>query len=235
MSVPDYTNLSRNFFTSNHNRFDLATNEGCGKYTEAFVEYARKLDSKIGHLKKNPSQTQYNGHANDAVLYPTGVFNGHEEIYHAVDIIARAEQPHPWKSEEPNNPNAKDDPEGQWSEDKVTEYHSKDWLAEPGSNPVPGPKMVPYKSYEGDTYWHDKVGKALYWDYTGKTHDDKPTSDNRAGRIGLDSMSAIWIARTIHDIKMEGLDPQQSLDKHRAEWCAGLQIPVIPIPPEVLA
>lgn len=214
--------LHRNFWDTFSIQFDLRTNEGCGKYTEAWVVYAQNHNfPKVGHLKKNPGQTQYNGHANDAFLYR----EGDPVLYRAVDIIGAAE------STDPSNP-----PRPNWGIDEPR-YKESDWLAVPNSSePIPGPKTVPYKSYEGDTYWHDKVGKTLYWDYTGKNYKDQPVgTDKRAGRVGLDSMSAIWVARTIHDIKMEGLTPEQSLDKHRSEWCSGLQIPVIPVPSEVLA
>lgn len=221
MSAPDYTNLSKSFFAEHAHKYDMAEASECGKYTEAFVKFARGVDPKIGHLKKHGG-TQYNGHAIDAVLYPVG--NG---VYHSIDIIGSAEQPHPWISEGGHNP----DPSGQWNEYEGHDYTAADWIAEPAGPPV---HTVPYKAYEGDSYWHDQVGKTLYWDYTGKTHDNKPTSNTRAGRPGLDSMSTVWTARVIHDIKMEGLTPEASLTKHRAEWCSELQIPVIPVPPEVL-
>jgi len=209
------------FFDRHSYKFDLTHNEGCGQYTEALIKHLRLSGYiKVGHLKKNPGQTQYNGHANDAFLYR----EGDPSLYRAVDIIGAAE------STDPANP-----PRKNFGIDEPR-YSEKDWMAEPNGEPVPSPDpTVPYKAYEGDAYWHDKVGKVLYWDYTGKTHDNKPTNDTRAGRVGLDSMSIVWTARTIHDIKMEGLDPQTSLDKHRAEWCAGLNIPVVPVPPEVLA
>lgn len=190
------------FFDNNARDYDLTHNEGCGKYTEALIKHLQFLGYyKVGHLKKNPGQTQWNGHANDAFLYR----EGDPELYRAVDIIGAAE------STDPNNP-----PRKNFGIDEPR-YNDEDWMAEPGgeNGDSGGVKTVPYKAYEGDAYWHDVVGKVLYSDYI------------RAGRTGLDSMSSVWTARTIHDIKMEGLTPEESVAKHRAEWCAGLGIPVV--------
>jgi hypothetical protein len=112
------------------------------------------------------------------------------------DVIANAETTYAGKGWSPDEPR----------------YSASDWSATVLSSPAP--KTVPYKAYEGDEYWHEQVGKILYADYI------------RAGRTGLDSMSSVWTARTIHDIKMEGLSPSNSVAKHRIEWCAGLGIPV---------
>jgi hypothetical protein len=181
--VPNYTNLSRSFFLSNHTRFDLSTNEGCGKYTEAFVEYARKIDPKIGHLRKNPGQTQYNGHANDAVCYPV---NNGSPIYHAIDIIGAAEQPHPWKSEGGKN----DDPTPNWNEDTETEYKSSDWLAEPNGESNSGNSNTSFKfpGYEelgGDNLARHLIGKDMELDY------------REAGQ-SMNDGSVVWVYQTLY-------------------------------------
>lgn len=217
MSVPNYTNLSKNFFHDHSSKFDLSTNEGCGKYTEAFVKSARNLDPRIGHLKKNPSQTQYNGHANDAVLYPTGVSSIDGEIYHAVDIIARAEQKKPWcdfvGQGHKNEMICNDPPEGQWNEDHDTEYHSKDWLAEPQTPEIPKPSFPGYEELGGDQTARELLGKLLALDYAGK---------NRL----MDDGTVVWIFRTLYDaiqdVIVNKAEPKKailkSIDKHRPEW-----------------
>jgi hypothetical protein len=84
-----------------------------------------------------------------------------------------------------------------------------------GTNPNP-PNTVPYRPYDGDSAWLE-VGRVLVFDYS------------RRPQL-LDDQSVVWTARTIHDCYMEKLSLQQSIDKHRIEWCAALGVPVIPIP-----
>jgi hypothetical protein len=203
--VPDYTNLSKSFFSAHSNEFDLSTNEGCGKYTEAFVKYARGVDTKVGHLKKSPGQTQYNGHANDAVLYPVG---NDANDYHAVDIIARAEQPKPWYPDSDRQP-----PEGQWSEDKNTAYKSSDWMAEPGA-PQPS-NMVPWVAYDENSF--QGLKQQLAYDYGRRPQ-------------GADFDVSVWSARVFHSTYMgpnkTPLGMSAAVHKHRPEWCAALGVPV---------
>lgn len=54
--------------------FQTAPN-GRGAFTEAAVTAMHDVDARWGHIKKNPGQNQYNGHAVDAVVYknPDGV------------------------------------------------------------------------------------------------------------------------------------------------------------------
>jgi hypothetical protein len=65
------------------NDFDLATKEGCGEFTEACCTALHDHHSSHwGHIKKNPGQNQYNGHAVDAVMLLTGVDCGIYDIIH---------------------------------------------------------------------------------------------------------------------------------------------------------
>jgi hypothetical protein len=50
-------------------RGDLSTDDGIGKWTEAAVAALHQQDPRWGHLRKNPGQSQYNGHAVNAALY----------------------------------------------------------------------------------------------------------------------------------------------------------------------
>jgi hypothetical protein len=119
------------FFDQHAHEFDLTQNDGCGFYTETLIRHLRALGYvKVGHLKKNPSQTQFNGHANDAFLYR----QGDPILYRAVDIIGSAEAKPPYT---PTNPA----PHKNFGIDEPR-YQDSDWMAEPNSSPQPGPKMV---------------------------------------------------------------------------------------------
>lgn len=67
--------------------FDLATKEGCGLFTEACCDALHHSDAMWGHIKKNPGQNQWNGHAVDALMLLAGDACG---IY---DIIFDCESP----------------------------------------------------------------------------------------------------------------------------------------------
>jgi hypothetical protein len=86
-SVGNYLSVVQSVFT-NGVTWDLSTKEGCGKFTEAVVN---ALPSEWGHIVKTGGQTQYAGHAIDAVMYksPTALNNG--KYFQVVDIIASAE------------------------------------------------------------------------------------------------------------------------------------------------
>lgn len=94
MAIPaDLEQLCRDFWDDNNSKYDLSHAEGCGKYTEAFVQHAKNngFDS-CENLKKNPGQTQWNGHAVDAFLWAEP-FSETNSLYQACDIIAAAESP----------------------------------------------------------------------------------------------------------------------------------------------
>ena len=48
---------------------DLSSNEAQHKFTDDVVCALNKVNPRWGHLRKNPSQTQLHGHAEDAALY----------------------------------------------------------------------------------------------------------------------------------------------------------------------
>jgi hypothetical protein len=59
----------------NSGSFNLATASGCGLFMEAGCkELHEKMHPAWGHIKKNPGQNQFNGHAVDAImlLVPSG-------------------------------------------------------------------------------------------------------------------------------------------------------------------
>lgn len=62
---------------------DLSTKEGCGKFTEDCCTALHENHSQWwGHIRKNPGQNQYNGHAVDAVMLATGEGSGGYDIIH---------------------------------------------------------------------------------------------------------------------------------------------------------
>lgn len=214
--VPNYTNLIKSFFNDHAHEYDLGTNEGCGEFTIAFKRMAEKIDPRIKLLKKNPGQTQYKGVANDAILYidePSG-------MNFAVDIIGRAEQPHPWKSEGGNN----DNPEGQWSLDSERRYPANYGIDNPINNsipvPTPAPTTNPFPSYNSlgdDAFWRNEIGAAI-------------TADYAEAKQEMNDGSFVWMAQTMYDamyyIVVEGLTPKSAADrsrnKHRPLWRAAL-------------
>ena len=88
-----------------------------------------------------------------------------------------------------------------------------------GGQPIPIPPATPtYPSYEalGGDEGGKKISRAMEADY------------KRAGRPGLDKDCGAWMQRTAYDF-LVGICPtvEDSIVKHRPEWCAELGIPVI--------
>lgn len=197
------------FFEMHAHSFNLSTNKGCGEYTEALVADLRaKGHVKVGHLKKNPGQTQYNGHANDAFLYR----EGDPDLYRAVDVIGAAE------STDPNNP-----PRPNFGID-IPRYTDEFWMAKPndsGGGTQPGPKMVPWVPYNEQKFQFLK--KQLAYDYARRPQ-------------GADFDVCVWAARTFHNAYMgpDGtpLGEQAGMERAQKEWCAALGVPVKTVPPD---
>jgi hypothetical protein len=100
--------------------YNLGTKEGAGQFTEAAVVALHAHDRRWGHLKKNPGQTQYNGHSHDGALYLSDTPG---ESQH-VDFIAKAEAPGAYVYWNPDTPR----------------YSQADWYAPAG---VPNPQPIP--------------------------------------------------------------------------------------------
>src|SRR5262245_7870664 len=70
---------------------DLATKEGCGEFTEACCdELHAKHSAMWGHIRKEPAQNQYAGHAVDALMLLAAAGETDAGIY---DIIHDSESP----------------------------------------------------------------------------------------------------------------------------------------------
>lgn len=193
--------LSDKFFLDHGHKYDMAHADECGEYMEAFVVHAKTIGySDVKHLKKNPGQTQYNGHAIDAFLYtvpelPSGLFR-------ACDIINSAEAKPPYG---PHNPA----PSAGWSPD-IPRYTMADiWI--PGS--VPTPKTVPWVAYDENGF--QRLKKMLAHDYARRPQ-------------GADFDVSIWAGRYFHNCYMgpDGipLGEQKALEKIKPELCSALSI-----------
>lgn len=214
--IPDsLRHLANNFFDNNAHKFDLTENQGCGKYTEAFVRHAQSNGfPKVGHLKKNPGQTQWNGHANDAFLYKEAASET-DKLYQAVDIIGNAEAKPPY-----NNTNNKP-PTKHFGVD-IPRYTEADWLAEPAGEGGEHDMMIPWAPYFGDKS-SDKITRTLMYDFSRKPETINPGF----GR---------WLNRCLHSAFLgpDGipLGPDGALARHRPEWCQALGglDPNVPVP-----
>ena len=72
-------------------RYNLATHPGCGEFTEECCRQLHRLLSRgYGHIKKDPGQNQYNGHAVDAVMLLVNSSTAGAGIY---DIIVDSVSP----------------------------------------------------------------------------------------------------------------------------------------------
>lgn len=89
-----------------------AGQENCGRFTEACAIACHAADPRFGHLKKNPGQTQFNGHAVDALLF--------KDTGQAIDIIVGSKT---------------DSPKPGWGVD-IPRYSAADWL-QPAGGEVP--------------------------------------------------------------------------------------------------
>ena len=103
----------------------LSTHGGGGCFVEHVAFELHKIDPNFGHLKKNPGQNQFNGHAADAILY--------RKTGQSIDIISNS-----------NTAKAK----AAWIVDKPR-YSDKDFIAptktclEGQPTPVPTPTPTP--------------------------------------------------------------------------------------------
>lgn len=204
MAIPsELEGMHRNFWNANHSKFNMTTNEGCGKYTEAWVVYAQDNGyPKVGHLKKSGGQTQYNGHANDAFLYNTP-YSESNSLLQAVDIIGSAE------STNPNDP-----PRMNWGVD-TPRYTEDDWLSEPQGEGNENDHSVPWVAYNENSF--ERLKRMLEHDYSRRPQ-------------GADFDVSVWSSRYFHNCYMGPngipLGEDAALKKVKPELCAALGIPM---------
>jgi hypothetical protein len=83
--------------------YDLATHDGCGQFTEDCCVQLHVQHSDLwGHIRKNPGQNQYNGHAVDALYLLAGEGAGVYDIIHD-SVSPNASPTFNWK--DPGDPN----------------------------------------------------------------------------------------------------------------------------------
>lgn len=190
--------LCNTFFENHAHQFDLTHNQGCGEYTEALVEYLRALGhTKVGHLKKNPGQTQWNGHANDAFLYR----QGDPSLYRAVDVIGAAE------STDPANP-----PRPNFGIDQPR-YTDEFWMAEPSSQPHPS-NMVPWVPYDENGF--QSLKKELAYDYARRP---------QGADFDVSVWAARTFHNAFMGPEKTPLGMTAGIDRAKREWSAALGVP----------
>ena len=211
--------LANNFFSDRAGDFDLATKEECGLYIEAFVRHAQNNGfSKVGHLRKSPSKTHYNGHAIDSFLYKEANEIG---LMSSVDIIANAESKPPY-----NAINRGPGPNFDIDEPR---YKIEDWLKEPMNTDDTNERNIKFPSYEslgGDNLARKELGRVYAFDA------------QRSGQARINSGTVVWPNRvlydTLYEVVVHGKDAKSTLheivEKQRADWCKIMGIPVIPVP-----
>lgn len=203
--------LADAFFLSHSDEYDLSSQEGCGKYTEAFVEEAQhKGFKRVGHLRKHGSQTQYNGHAVDAILYREAV--GEFGLYQAIDLIGDAESDHARSN---------------FGID-IPRYKDSDWMEKPDSASSEPVNVFPfYEALGGDSTARNLLGKVMLadWREAGRL-EDAPHKAGNDRKVVIDDGFVVWTFRTLYDAlydvvvhKTDGVEAvNKSISKHRSEW-----------------
>lgn len=187
--------LHRQHWNDHAHKFNLTTDEGSGQYTENWVVYAKNHGyNKVENLKKNPGQTQYNGHATDAFLYCDGQGNEGGK-YCAVDIIGGSGGPNPTIN---------------WGVD-IPRYTNADiWN---GSAPQPVPTFPSYESLGGDALCRELVGIPLTADYKEA---GKPLDDGSVVWTNRTVYDALYFAMVDKMVARDAYT--KSANKHRPEW-----------------
>lgn len=160
--------------------------------------------SDYGWLSKQPGEANVDGYAEDAICFgadPT-------DLQNVVDLVngagaANASIGGAVKERRPAN---------LWVKPQPLSQADLDYLLQ-GSQPQP-PAHTPYP---GDAVW-DAVGVTLFADYARGGQSPNPQMGRWFGRT-------IWDA-TEGDAAGHVLTVDESIAKHRAEWCALLGIPV---------
>jgi hypothetical protein len=187
--VPNHSLVIRKLFDTG--LYDLKSHDGQGAFVDACVSTLHGLDPNWGHLRKRSGQTAVHGHGEDAALYklPDGAAR-------AVDFIGAAGGPNPQPG---------------WGVDSFA-YKHEDWIDPVAHGAISQPPPPVVKPYPGDTFFIEKIGQQLEWDYA------------EAGQT-LNAGSSVWFSRTIWRHVNEGMTMEQSTAQSRKEWRAALGLP----------
>lgn len=163
-----------------------------------------------GWLTKSPGETQVDGFAEDAICWTNDPANR----VNAVDMVNGAGAPGASiggsvKERRENN---------KWYKPEPLTMYELAYLRPSGQPPTPQPPPTPaYPSYEslGGDAGGIAITRQLEADY------------KRAGKPGLDGDCGAWQQRVSYDF-LTGIckTVQESITKHRKEWCDALGIPV---------
>ena len=188
--------LCRDFWDANNDDYDFSTQEGCGRYTEAFVKHAKENQyEEVENLKKNPGQTQWNGHAIDAFLYALP-YSETNSLMQAVDIIGSAE------SENANF---------NWGVDQPRYTEADIWH---GTSSAPD-NSVPWVAYDENGF--QQLKSVLAYDYQRRP---------QAADFDVTVWAARVFHSAYMGPEKEPLGLDAAIKKHRPEWCSALGVPV---------
>ncbi len=196
--------------------------------------------SRWGWLTKQPGEAQVDGWAEDAVCWT----NNPSDLHNVVDLVigagaAGASLTSTTTHTKERRPGNKWAPPQPLTADELNYLKGFNGGTQP---PQPDPcaavkaelaackaasantvAKVDYEQHGGDAVW-DQFGNAIIADY--KRAGRVVTDANGTQHVIMDARSYAWGGRTMHDDYMNGLTLEQSIAKHRVEWCALLGIPV---------
>ena len=199
--IPDHSKQCEEYFAANSHKYNFLTHQGCGTYTEDLVREC------LQPLDPNWGLLEYHGNGTK--------YNGHridsilyripdegDALLSSTDVIKDAETDHASSG---------------WSRDepRYTEAH---WMKTPPSSTPTG--MVPWVAYNEQGF--NELKRTLAYDYARRPQ-------------GPDYDVSVWAARTFHNAFMGPnkvpMGMTDGMNKARAEWCAILQVAVVPVPP----
>jgi hypothetical protein len=159
---------------------DLSSDDGVGKWTEAAVAALHQKDQRWGHLRKNPGQSQFNGHAVNAALYLSDT-PGQSQ---AVDMMRVGVA----------------NPTPRWLED-IPRYSPGDWI-KPSAAPAPPPPPPPTMTLpsRGDAI---EFGRWLDAFYRAPEGLQRPDGLNLNGQIDWEGVGS-WMFDTWLSARAKG-------------------------------
>jgi hypothetical protein len=163
--------------------YDLKTHDGLAAYVDDCVVALHKKDPNWGHLRKNSSQTNIHGHAEDAALYKHA-----DDKAQAVDFVSGA---------------GGSNPKPGWLVDTYVYKHS-DWLnpGEHQSSEVPMPPQKPTNPVPSRDEALDEMNYLDYY-YTAPEGLQRPNGLSIDGKPDFEGIAA-WYLDVYQNERMKG-------------------------------
>lgn len=197
-------------FDDDKSPYEYNTHENCAEFLYVVCERAkiRLPHLSIGLLTKRNDENGY--------TWISGIKTSHDTIAipngERFDIISAAgdinERPKPTFNVIPKE---------NWRAHNVWIKHTDIMSNIP--IPKPNPDKPSYEELGGDNAGSKYGILMMYLEFDYE----------RAGQK-INSGSGVWFFRTWYDSYYGGLSLEKSIQKHRAEWCVVLNVPVIPMP-----